>query len=93
MPMYNLLEYSKNYSKKKKKKKRDVFGITIQMNQVTALVVWIITNYSAKDTKSFYYKSSITGKLEGNNTEKKSWNCCAMKTFKPVLENSRYAIN
>ena len=28
-------------------------------------------NYSVKDSKSFDYKASITGKLEGNNTEKK----------------------
>ena len=27
-------------------------------------------NYSIKDSKSFDYKTSITGKLEGNNTEK-----------------------
>ena len=26
-------------------------------------------NYSIKDSKSFDYKASITGKLEGNNTE------------------------
>ena len=30
----------------------------------------ITTNYSIKDSKSFDYKTSITGKLEGNNTEK-----------------------
>ena len=28
-------------------------------------------NYSVKDSKSFDYKASVTGKLEGNNTEKK----------------------
>ena len=27
-------------------------------------------NYSIKDSKSFNYKTSITGKLEGNNVEK-----------------------
>ena len=27
-------------------------------------------NYSIKDSKSFDYKTSITGKLEGNNVEK-----------------------
>ena len=27
-------------------------------------------NYSVKDSKSFYYKTSIRGKLEGNSTEK-----------------------
>ena len=63
MPMYNLLEYSKNYSK-------------------TAGSFWNYyrdepnngannsTNYSIKDSKSFDYKTSITEKLEGNNTEK-----------------------
>ena len=30
----------------------------------------IITNYSIKDSKSFDYKTTITGKLEGNNPEK-----------------------
>ena len=28
-------------------------------------------NYSIKDSKSFDYKTRVTGKLEGNNTEKK----------------------
>ena len=38
------------------------------MNQI---VVWVvILNYSIKDSKSFDYKTSITGKLEGNNVEK-----------------------
>ena len=32
MPMYNLLEYSKNY--KKKKKKQEVYGIITEMNQI-----------------------------------------------------------
>ena len=39
-------------------------------------------NYSIKDSKSFDYKTSITGKLEGNNTEKKSRNYCVIKIFK-----------
>ena len=29
-------------------------------------------NYSIKDSKSFDYKATITGKLEGNNTEKEA---------------------
>ena len=33
-------------------------------------------NYSIEDSKSFDYKTSITGKLEGNNTEKKSKLLC-----------------
>ena len=63
MPMYNLIEYSKNYSK-------------------TTGSLWNYyrdepnsgavgdTNYSIKDSKSFDYKTSITERLEGNNTEK-----------------------
>ena len=49
MPMYNLLEYNKNYSK-------------------TAGNFW----NSIKDSKSFNYKTSITGKLEGCDTEKEA---------------------
>ena len=67
MPMYNLLEYSKNYRKTtgslwnyyRNKPNRGIGG---ENNNV---------NYSIKDSKSFDYKTSITGKLEGNNTEKK----------------------
>ena len=33
-------------------------------------VVQTITNYSIKDLKSFDYETSITGGLEGNDTEK-----------------------
>ena len=67
IPMYNLLEYSKNY-----RKTAGSFGnycrdepnnsIGGENNNI---------NYSIKDSKSFDYKTSITGKLEGNNTEKK----------------------
>ena len=48
MPMHNLIEYSKNYSK-------------------ASGNLW---NYSIKDSKSFVYKTSITGKLEGENATK-----------------------
>ena len=66
MPMYNLLEYSKNYRKTtgslwnyyRNKPNRGIGG---ENNNV---------NYSIKDSKSFDYKTNITGKLEGNNTEK-----------------------
>ena len=47
MPMYNLLEYSKNY-----KKKQVVYGIIIEMNQV--ILFLLIVNL-------FKYKTSITG--------------------------------
>ena len=63
MLMYNLIEYSKNYSK-------------------TAGSLWNYymdesndgakgnINHSIKDSKSFDYKTSITGKLECNNETK-----------------------
>ena len=66
MPMYNLLEYSKNYSKTTGSfwnyyRDEPNSGIGGDNSNV---------NYSVKDSKSFDYKTSITGKLEGNNTEK-----------------------
>ena len=63
IPMYNLIDYRKNYSK-------------------TAGSLWNYDrdepnsgaegniNFSIKDSMSFDYKTSITRKLEGNNTEK-----------------------
>ena len=67
MPVYNFLEYSKNYRKTtgslwnyyRNKPNRGIGG---ENNNV---------NYSIKDSKSFDYKTSTTAKLEGNNTEKK----------------------
>ena len=64
--MYNLLEDSKNYRKTTGNSwnyYRDTqkSGLGGDNNNV---------NYSIKDFKSFDYKTSITGKLEGNNTEK-----------------------
>ena len=66
MPMYNLLEYSKSY-----RKTTGIFwnyyrdepnsGKGGANNKI---------NYSIKGSKSFDYKTSITGKLEGNNTKK-----------------------
>ena len=63
MPMYNLLEYSKNYSKT-----TESFWnyFKDEPNSGTDNNI----NYSIKDSKSFDYKTSITGKLEGDNTEK-----------------------
>ena len=66
MPMYNLLEYSKNYRKTTGSfwnyyRDEPDSGIGGKNNNV---------NYSIKDSKSFDYKTSITGKLEGINTTK-----------------------
>ena len=66
MPMYNLLEYSKNYRKTTGNfwnyyRDEPNSGLGGDNNNV---------NYSIKDSKSFDYKTSITGKLKGSNTEK-----------------------
>ena len=66
MPIYNLIEYSKNYSKTTESfwkyygDERNS-GLGGAVNNI---------NYSIKNSKSFDYKASIIGKLEGNNTEK-----------------------
>ena len=66
MPMYNLIEYSKHYSKTTGSfwnyyRDEPNSGLGGADNNI---------NYSVKDSKSFDYKASITGKLKGNNTEK-----------------------
>ena len=63
MPMYNLLEYSKNY----RKTTESLFNY--YRDEPNSSVVGNI-NYSIKDAKSFDYKTSIKGKLEGNYVEK-----------------------
>ena len=65
--MYNLLKYSKNYKKKTTRSFWNCYrdernGVIVGGNNNV--------NYSMKDSKSFDYRRSITGKLEGNNTEK-----------------------
>ena len=67
MLMYNLLKYSKNYKKKTTRSFWNCYrdernGVIVGGNNNV--------NYSMKDSKSFDYRRSITGKLEGNNTEK-----------------------
>ena len=65
MPMYNLLEYSRNYSKTTRS------FLNYNRDEPNSGANNSI-NYSIKDSKSFDYKASITGKLEGNNTEKEA---------------------
>ena len=89
MPMYNLLEYSKNYSKTTGSfcnyyRDEPNSGLGGADNNIS---------YSIKDSKSFDYKTSIAGKLEGNNTEKEAETVVPLKTFKQFLENTRYAVN
>ena len=66
MPMYNLLEYSKNYRKTtgglwNYYRDEPNSGIGGENNNV---------NYSIKDSKSFDCKTRITGKLEVINETK-----------------------
>ena len=63
MPLYNLLEYSKNY--------RKTTGSlwNYYRDEPNSGAVGNVA-HSIKDSKSFNYKTSITGKLEGSNGEK-----------------------
>ena len=66
MPIYNFLEYSKNYSKTSGSlwnyyRDKPNSGLGGDYNNI---------NYSIKDSKYFDYKASIARKLEGNNVEK-----------------------
>ena len=63
MPMYNLIEYSKKYSKTT----GNVWNY--YRDKPNSDVVEDI-NYSVRASKMFDYKTSITGRLEGDNTEK-----------------------
>ena len=79
MPMYNFLEYRKNYSK-------------------TTGSLWNYyrdgdnnnINYSIKDSKSFDYKTSITGKLENNSRRKDTEIDCEIVVPLLFLENTGY---
>ena len=64
MPMYNLIEYNKKYSKT-----RGMFWNYYRDEPNSGAVGNI--NYSIRGSRYFDYKTSITGRLEGNNTEKK----------------------
>ena len=63
MPMYNLIEHSKNY----RKTTRSLFNYyRDEPNSGAERNI----NYSIKDSESFNYKTRIIGKLEGNSVEK-----------------------
>ena len=62
-PMFNLIQYSKNY----RKTRGSLFNY--YTDEPNSGAVGNI-NYSIKNSKSFDYKTSITGKLEGSNAEK-----------------------
>ena len=66
MPMYNLIEYSKNYRKTTESLwdyYRDEPNSGLGGDNSNR-------KYSIKDSKYFDYQTIITGKLEGNNAEK-----------------------
>ena len=65
MPMYNLLVYSKSYSK-------TTGGFWNYYRDEPNSCANNSINYSIKDSKSFDCKASITGKLEGNNTKEEA---------------------
>ena len=68
MPVHNLIEFSKNYRKTTgslwnyyRDEPNSCFNINNNRDKI---------NYSIKDSESFNYKTSITGKLEDDNEEK-----------------------
>ena len=61
--MYNFIECSKNYRK-------TTGSLWNYYRDETNSAAEGNINYSIKHSKSFNYKTSITGKLEGNNVEK-----------------------
>ena len=63
MLLYNLLQHSKNY------RKTSGSLWNYYRDEPNSGAVGNI-NYSIKNSKFFYYKTSITGKLEGNDIEK-----------------------
>ena len=69
MPMYNLLEYSKNY-----RKTTGSFWnyYRDEPNEESTGGGNGAIKYSIRNSKSFDYKTSITGTLEGDNTEKEA---------------------
>ena len=62
MSMYNLIEYSKNYSKTTRSL-WNYYRDVPNSGEVGDI------NYSIRASKSFDYETNITGRLEGNNTE------------------------
>ena len=63
MPVYNLIEYSKNYS-------NTTGSLWNYYRDEPKSGAEGNINYSIKDPKSFDYKTKITERVEGNDTEK-----------------------
>ena len=88
MLMYNLIENSKNYSQITESlwnHYRDEQNSETERN----------INYSIEDSKSFDYKTRITERLEGKNSEEEVEIVAKknVKKFKQFLESTRYTIN
>ena len=88
MLMYNLIENSKNYSQITESlwnHYRDEQNSETEGN----------INYSIEDSKSFDYKTRITERLEGKNSEEEVEIVAKknVKKFKQFLESTRYTIN
>ena len=80
MPMYNLLQYSKNY------RKTTCSLWNYYRDQPS--------NPLSSNSESFKYKTSIAEKTpEDNDSLKKSKSCYFTKTFKQVLEKFKYSNN
>ena len=82
MPMYNLLEYRKNYIKT-----TWIFWnyYRDEPNEESTGDGDGPIKYSIRNSKSFDYITSIAGTLEGDYTEKEGWNCCAIKILNWLL--------
>ena len=72
MPMYNLIEYSDNYS--------DTSGSLWDFKRDEIVNNANVTNDD--NAPSFKYKASIIGNTENNGTKKRSKNSCITKIFK-----------
>ena len=77
MPIYNLLEYNKNYS-------RTSGSLWNYYREEPNSSVKNNINYSMKNSKFFDYKTSITGQLEGTDAEKN------VKTVAPLKYLSNF---
>ena len=86
MPMYNLLAYSKNYSK------TSGSSWNYYRDEPNSSMVGDI-NYSIRNSKTFDYKTSVTERLEGTDTEKSVEIVVTLKYLSNLLENITHNIN
>ena len=82
IPMYNLIEYTDNYS--------DTSCSLWQFKRDEIVNNADVSNHNAP---SFKYKANLIGNTEANGTKKWTKNSCTIKIFKQFLEIIRNAIN